>query len=112
MRPIQAIRLRDLRRKQKLSQLDLALKLNVSNQVISNWERNYSTPDLESITTLSNIFDVDSDYLLGISDIEKKNLPPKVESPEVKELIDMYNELSSEGKTWLLQTIKLIKSGN
>lgn len=46
------------------SQEDLAEKLNVSRQSISKWEGAQSTPDLERIIKMSEIFGVSTDYLL------------------------------------------------
>ena len=51
------------RKREKPSQQDLADRLCMSRQAISNWERNISEPDIDSITKLSNIF-----YINFISD--------------------------------------------
>lgn len=53
-----------LRKKNGLSQEELAEKLGVSRQSISKWEGALSTPDLERILAISNIFGVSTDYLL------------------------------------------------
>lgn len=53
-----------LRKEYNLSQEDLAEKIFVSRQTISNWERSKSYPDLESLLLLSNIFDVSLDHLV------------------------------------------------
>lgn len=51
----------------KLTQSDLAKIINVSSQVISNWEREYTHPTHEDLTNLADALDVTSDYLLGRS---------------------------------------------
>lgn len=56
------------RKREKLSQQDLADRLCMSRQAISNWERNISEPDIDSITKLSNIFHIHVDTLLQIDD--------------------------------------------
>ena len=53
-----------LRKKQGLSQEELAEKLDVSRQAISKWESAHSVPDLEKILQLGYIFGVSTDYLL------------------------------------------------
>ncbi|MEB7658316.1 helix-turn-helix domain-containing protein [Mammaliicoccus vitulinus] len=53
-----------LRKEFNLSQEDLAEKVFVSRQSISNWERGKSYPDIESLLLLSNIFDVSLDHLV------------------------------------------------
>ncbi|MBQ7187458.1 MAG: helix-turn-helix transcriptional regulator [Ruminococcus sp.] len=54
----------DLRKKNGLSQEELAEKMNVSRQSVSKWEGAQSVPDLNKIIMLSEIFGVSTDYLL------------------------------------------------
>src|SRR5690606_18520127 len=58
-------KLRILRRNHLFSQKELASKLNVSPQTISNWERGYSTPGTEDLNRLSKIFSVSVSSLLN-----------------------------------------------
>lgn len=48
----------DLRKKQKLTQKDLAQELNVSDKVISRWETGASLPDVEMMKKLAQAFNV------------------------------------------------------
>lgn len=48
-----------LRKKQGMSQEQLAEKLNVSRQAVSNWERGIAVPDVETLTLLAQLFDTD-----------------------------------------------------
>lgn len=54
----------DLRKKDNLSQEELAEKMHVSRQAVSKWESNQSIPDIEKIVDLSELFGVTTDYLL------------------------------------------------
>ena len=54
----------ELRTQHNLSQGDLANELNVSRQSISKWENGNSTPDLEKIVKLAEIFNVSLDELI------------------------------------------------
>ena len=63
-----AIRLRELRTKNHLTQGELAKKVGVSMQSVSLWERGPRTPDLEKLEKLTDIFQVNMGYLLGSSD--------------------------------------------
>lgn len=54
----------ELRKKQGMSQEELAEKLGVSRQSVSKWEGAQSTPDLNRILQLSEIFGVSTDTLL------------------------------------------------
>ncbi len=51
--------------KLQLTQVQLAEKLFVSAQAISNWERGITPPDLENLCKLSALFQVSVDSLLG-----------------------------------------------
>lgn len=62
-------RIKKYREKQNISQEDLALKIFVSRQTISNWETNKSYPDIKSLTTLANVFNVSLDNFIS-GDIE------------------------------------------
>lgn len=64
------IRIKKYREKQNISQDELALKIFVSRQTISNWENNKSYPDIKSLMMLSNIFNVSLDYFMK-GDIEE-----------------------------------------
>jgi transcriptional regulator with XRE-family HTH domain len=57
-------RIKIKRQRLGFKQTDLANKVNVSPQVISNWERGYSHPSHDDIYRLSLELGVSSDYLL------------------------------------------------
>ena len=52
------------RRKLGLSQEQFAEKMQISRQAVSKWESGQSTPDLDKIVLMSQIFGVSTDYLL------------------------------------------------
>jgi len=57
----------------KLSQRQLAKKLNVSPKTISNWENERNLPDIELIIKISKVLDVTLDELItGNSQLENK----------------------------------------
>lgn len=53
----------ELRKKAKLSQEELAEKINVTRQTISKWELNETTPDIRQAKELSKIFNISLDSL-------------------------------------------------
>lgn len=57
-------RLRQLREAANLTQTQLAARLNVSKQAISNWENNNITPAVEQIRNIAYFFGCTTDYLL------------------------------------------------
>lgn len=58
--------IRNLRKNYKLSQVELALKLGVTKQCVSNWENDNIQPSIDMLIKLSNLFNVSTDYLLGL----------------------------------------------
>lgn len=54
----------ELRKKSGMSQEELADKIGVSRQAVSKWESALSTPDMNKILALSELFGVSTDYLL------------------------------------------------
>ena len=53
----------ELRKKENLSQEQLAEKMNVTRQTISKWELNETTPDIKQAKELSRLFKVSLDEL-------------------------------------------------
>ena len=67
-------RIRELRKIKGISQDELAEKLGVSRQAISKWENEQSIPDIDKVISLSNYFDVSTDYLLkGVEPVTSMN---------------------------------------
>ena len=56
------------RKKRKLTQEELAVKINVTKAAVSNYENGHSTPSNETLVALADVLDVDTDYLLGRTD--------------------------------------------
>ena len=57
-----------MRNEKNLSQEQLAEKLNVTRQTISNWENGKFYPDIDSLVNLSKFFNVSLDDLLSYDD--------------------------------------------
>lgn len=62
-------RIRELREAKSLSQDQLAEKLNVTKQAISQYERGVRKPSVPMLEALCDFFNVSSDYLLGKDDV-------------------------------------------
>lgn len=74
-------KIKKYREQSNISQDELALKVFVSRQTISNWETNKSYPDIKSLAMLSNIFKVSLDDFIK-EDI--KEMKRKVDSSQIK----------------------------
>ncbi len=54
-----------LRKAQNMTQMELADRMNISFQAVSNWERGLSMPDISKLPELAQLFGVTIDELLG-----------------------------------------------
>ena len=60
--------IKHLRQSYNLNQVQLAQKLNVSKQTVSNWENNNILPSIEMLIKIAKYFSVSTDYLLELTD--------------------------------------------
>ncbi|MDD9150411.1 MULTISPECIES: helix-turn-helix domain-containing protein [unclassified Sporolactobacillus] len=51
-------RIKKIRKEHHLTQVEFGKKLNVSPQVVSNWERAYTTPNASDLENIARIFNV------------------------------------------------------
>ena len=59
-----------LRKKNKLTQAELAEKLNYSDKAISKWEKGESLPPVEVFYNISKFYGVSLDYIIGDETID------------------------------------------
>ncbi|WP_373895169.1 helix-turn-helix domain-containing protein [Virgibacillus sp. CBA3643] len=84
-------RLRLSRMRKRLTQKEAAKKLNISNNVLSSYERDARDPDTKMLALMSELYDVSSDFLLGLTD------HPNKEAYEKKSKLDtLFNEVIFE----------------
>ena len=58
-------RIKELRISRGMSQVEIAEKLGVSKQSVSNWENDNIQPSIDMLIKISHLFSVSTDYLLG-----------------------------------------------
>ncbi|MBQ7098626.1 MAG: helix-turn-helix transcriptional regulator [Oscillospiraceae bacterium] len=74
------------------SQVDLAKKLGVVKQTVSNWENENIQPSIEMLMRLAKLFNVTTDHLLGLDTIPRlsvEGLPSNVVA-HLSQLIEDY----------------------
>lgn len=81
-KPIIAKNITALRQNHKMTQIELAEKLNYSDKAVSKWERGESIPDVGVLKAIADLFHVTVDQLLQ----EHENLQPAPEQPVKKNL--------------------------
>lgn len=89
-------RIRKKRKEKNLTQSELGKLVNVSSQVISNWERGYTGLSHDDIAKLATALDVSTDFLLGNDSKEKlPELTPKDERDIAKDLEKILSSLDN-----------------
>lgn len=64
-------RLKELRKNRKISQIKLAMDLNLSQNSISRYETGEREADYDTLVAIADYFNVSVDYLLGRTDNPK-----------------------------------------
>ena len=84
-------RIYKFRRKNGLSQEQLAERIGVSRQAISKWESGTSTPELEKLLALSECFNITLDELVKdeAANQEASEASPKSAENKVSKVIEM-----------------------
>lgn len=80
-------KIKTYRKIQNLSQEELARKVYVSRQTVSNWETNKRYPDIQNILLLSVLFDVSVDELIR-GDLEA--MKDKLSNKQVNRAMSVY----------------------
>lgn len=81
-------RLYNLRKQKGLSQEELANRLNVSRQTISKWEIGDSTPDMEKLAAISELFEVSLDELV----LGREQTPSETGASNIAEIREVLEE--------------------
>jgi len=88
-------RLRELRTASGLSQVDLAEKLGVSKQSVSNWENDNIQPSIDMLLKISRTFNVSTDFLLG-EDNHRYIEVTKLTKSQIHHVQQIINDIAGE----------------
>ena len=83
------------------TQRQLAKELNISPSAINYWIKNKREPDIENIISISKIFNITSDYLLGLTNdpINETTVAlSQNEDPLLQKIIDTWSSLNESNK--------------
>lgn len=64
--------IKELRKKKRMTQRDLAKAMKVSQQTVGAWETGRAIPGADTLSELADYFNVTTDYLLGKPDKKEK----------------------------------------
>ena len=80
-------RIKQLRKENRLTQVELAEKLRVSVSTVAMWETGKRTPNFKTLNDMSDMFDRTIDYILGNSD---DNRSVKLTDTELEQLAEWH----------------------
>lgn len=89
----------ELRAEAKLTQLQLAEKLNYSDKAVSKWERGEAIPDIRVLVKLAEIYNITVDDI--ISPPHERKVKPKMNTGKKRLLITLL----SAGLVWFIATV-------
>ena len=81
---IVAQRIKDLRKKEKMTQAQLGSMLFKSESTVRMWELGKSEPDIDTLNNLASIFGVSVDFIMGNSDTENVNTIHPSKFPKIQ----------------------------
>ena len=99
----------ECRKQKKLTQMQLAEKLNITDKAVSKWERGVAMPDTSIMLELCDILSISVNELLSGEKIVMENNDQKNEQL----LLEMAKELEKKNKTiwnamWTIMTVSII----
>lgn len=100
-------RLKELRNEKHMTQADLADRLSLTKQAVSQWERGVREPNFDTLELIADFFNVDTDYLIGRED-RTTLLLTGIEH----ELIVKFRELSPAERSMILRSVGISEEPN
>lgn len=89
-----AERIKMLREATELTQAELAKRLNITRSSVNAWEMGISIPSTQFLIELALLFNVSTDYLLGIKSNQQFDLSDLTDD-EIKLIYDIANHFRS-----------------
>ena len=78
------------RKKNQLTQDDIAKGCSVTRQAVSKWENGKTQPDIQTLSMLANVLEVSEEEIIyGPSDSEKKVITKLKENTTVEKSVDI-----------------------
>jgi transcriptional regulator with XRE-family HTH domain len=101
-------RFRECRENADLTQKYVAISLNVKPPSVSDWEKGNTNPTLENLIKLAKLYQVSTDYLLGVEEQEAGLPARRAELTQAeKKLVEDFRSLNQQGKEYILQTMAM-----
>lgn len=100
------LKLREIRKRKKLSQTELADLIGVKLRTIGSWERGETVPNIEQAWNCAVVLGCSINDLCGWPDSKNEQ---NVEDSGLKSLSDSYESMNDDGKAMLVSVAKSLK---
>ena len=101
-------RFREAREAAHISQKSAAITLNVSAPSMSAWENGKNGPSLENLVAMAKLYNVTTDYLLGLDENTKAVPAIGVSTYDEAILVQVFRQLTDIGQTAVMTTAKAL----
>ena len=91
-------RIHELRKEKKITQVRLSIELEVSQETVSAYEMGKHYPSVKSLIKLRDIFGVNIDYILGLSNDRYHPLQISDLRDDEIALLQIYRKLDVSGR--------------
>lgn len=88
------------------AQRQLAELINAKHNSISDWEKDKSKPDMDTVELICGVLDLSLGYLM---DSVKTSVPSSELSDTYTELIELYSKLSEDSQKAIMQILRNLK---
>lgn len=102
--------LKEIRKRKNLTQVRLSIDMEVSQELISQYEKGVSLPTVSNLIKLANFFNCSTDYLLGLTNNPKKIISLTQSEIENQCFLDKYHSLPKENQEHLLNYLDFLIS--
>ena len=97
--------IRTMRESRNMSQVDLAIAIGKKPSAVSNYERGYREPDLDTLEAIADVFNVPMSSFLEQSDAQQESIP--LTNAE-GELLGIYRSSNEAGREYLMNTARMV----
>lgn len=105
-------RIAQLRKEKHLNQIGLAMKLNISQYMVSSYETGRHQPTLDMLIELADFFNVSIDYLAGKSNVRYSadNLLNNSLTEKEIEMLSLFRELPKNKREQAIGVLFALKN--
>lgn len=103
-------KLRYLRTRDHLSQVDFAKELGFSQSSVAGWENGTREPNIKTLIEIANYFNVSVDYLIENSFMSENQKQLNSLSSTGRELLDIFSQLPHRDQSQVLGYVEYLAS--